>query len=194
MCLSLFTSCNKFKLSENDLNWQPYKVGDILVFKSNKAEIDSIYITEVESHSNPEDYLAVFSDEHEILFVSGELSKSDESNYNNRSVSLISMFADGNSEMRFEFKKINDSFQYPTTIVPIDSMKYMMMNNKKEFLHLNDVIEIIANDYYFEGEYDLQKFYWSKKYGYVSYNYNNGISWKLEKFIRNGKNILNKTD
>lgn len=42
-----------------------------------------------------------------------------------------------------------------------------------------------------EFESNLEYFYYSKEYGYLKFVYNDGNSYQLKKFIRNGNNIIN---
>src|SRR5690554_6254177 len=72
LLFGLFTSCRTDRLSKEDLEWQPYKVGDSLVFESNKGESKTIVIKNIESHINPTDPLDVFPEKYETLFVTGK--------------------------------------------------------------------------------------------------------------------------
>jgi hypothetical protein len=68
-----FFSCKSYELSEGDLAWQPYKVGDLLVFGSNKGDIDTVTIKSIEIYNNFDDQLAFFSNRIQTFFVNSEV-------------------------------------------------------------------------------------------------------------------------
>lgn len=187
----LLLGCKKFQLSKSDLEFQPYQLNDTLKFISSKNQSETIIVSDISSHSNPEDNLAVISDYHEKLFVTGKTSNED---FFQR-VNLLTMYSDKNSLIEFNFSKVNDSLTYPSTILTLDSLKEKLESlSKEDILNLNDVVKIKAEDYYFDMDFDLENIYWSKKFGYVRYEFNNGYFWELEEFIRAGKNILPEDD
>jgi len=75
--LCFIIGCKKHKLSKEDLKWQPYKEGDLLIFKSSKNKLDTIFITNIESFTNPGDHLAINPTYHQSLFVNGDVSLSE---------------------------------------------------------------------------------------------------------------------
>ncbi|MDC9721439.1 MAG: hypothetical protein PSN34_01535 [Urechidicola sp.] len=192
------TSCKKHSFTKSDLEWQPYEIGDILIFESNRKEVDTIFITDISTYSNPEDQLGIFSDYHETLFVSGEVTllnpKIDifKRPYYRDGINLLKMYASEESSIKFNLAKIGDTLSYPTTNISLDSLKYKMKYSPKiKLTNINDeVVKITTKDYYFDMKFDLATFYWSKKFGYVRYDFKNNYYWTLQKFIRNDENIL----
>ncbi|QHI38862.1 hypothetical protein IMCC3317_42620 [Kordia antarctica] len=192
----LLVGCTKYKLSITDLEWQPYLKGDILVFQSNMSEIDTVYITEINTYSNAEDHLAISSDHHETLFVSGLVTlarpKKDHlgNYYYKGGIKLLSMYADDDSHIEFELNKIGDSLRYASAKYTINEItKYYEESSKIDFNNIEDVVSMETSITY-KIDYDLKNIWWSKEYGYVRYEYKNNYYWELKKFIRNGEDIL----
>jgi len=60
-------------LSREAKNWIPYESGQIIIFKSNKGNTDSLKILSVNSYINPEDPLAVSSRKHETITIDAKV-------------------------------------------------------------------------------------------------------------------------
>lgn len=175
----MFFSCNTNKLSENDLEWQPYKEEDKLIFESNKGELDTIQIKNVETHTNPDDPLAILPNTVQSLFVVGK-------------VELLKLHC-GKKGSKIEFKiRLGDNnLKYPGTMLYLN----------KGILDTLTVVEFCdKTSYKIKAEesrgnmrdrpFDLRYIYWSKEYGYLGLEFENNYIWKLKSFIRNGENIL----
>ncbi len=192
----LTISCSRtYRLSKSDFEWQPYKKGDILVFKSIDNERDTIFINGIKSYLNPDDPMMP-KEYNETLFISGERSLSKPRKqaghlFYREYIDILEVFSgEENTYLTFVFKKKSDTLSYPTTVLSIDNLKYKF-KEKSKLSHNSILIE--AKDYYdLNFEYDLNFFWWSKQFGYVRYEFKNGIYWELEKFIRKGVNILDK--
>jgi len=193
LLLFSLVGCKEFKLSTDDLKWQPYEVDDILVFESNIGEVDSIKITSIDSYLNPKDPLAVFPDEYETLFVNGKLLNPNKEDKQWDHVNFLNLTSSEETWITFNIKKISDSLRYAEAKYSVDQLN-RFYNNKKVINNcINDIIELKPNytgglDY----EFDLKTYLWSKKYGYVRYSFKKGYYRELKKFIRNGRNILPK--
>ena len=192
----MLQSCGKtYKLSEEALAWQPYKVGDVLIFKSNKGEIDTIYVREINSHTNPSDPLDFFPDYHQSLFVTGEIKLREpkvdmmKKKYFTENINLLNLHADEESPFfYFVFEKKTDTLDYPTTALTLDSLKLEFKTKKK--LKYGAILIQAKEHYDLPFDYDLANFWWSKEYGYVRYEFKDGYYWELREFIRDNKNIL----
>lgn len=186
----LIQACKTQKLSKEDKEWQPYSKGDILVFKSSDNKRDSIFIDKIESHSNPNDPLSTGKKKYEFLFVSGEITLQEPiktklgHTFDRERIDILQMtLDDSNSYIKFVFSKKSDSLKYPTTVLSINELEGKVDENNP--------VKIKAKEYYdLPFDYDLESFWWSKKYGYTRYEFKNGSYWELEKFIRKGRNIL----
>ncbi len=65
----LLSSCSTYKLDEKDIKLNPYKVDDVLIFRNNFNEYDTVLITEINSYINPTDPLSFWGDRTEALTV-----------------------------------------------------------------------------------------------------------------------------
>lgn len=170
-------SCKTYKLSKNDLEWQPYKIGDTLIFESNQFETDTIVIKTIEIHSAAVGPLDIFPNIIQTLYVSGcEGGSILEMEASNKGVLIT-----------FSLNELgNDFTKYPTTVFEIKKLIKMQAEENTNY-------KIKAEEYYDnmkKYQYDLQYFYWSKNYGYLSFEFKNNYLWRLKSFIRNGKNII----
>lgn len=102
------------------------------------------------------------------------------------------MYADKESSIEFNISK-RDSFNYPVVVISVEDIE--LLKSIKKINEIN-VIEIEAVPFYpsyFDKGFDLKKYYWSKNFGYVRYEFKDGTYWELKKFIRGNKNILNSS-
>ena len=184
-------SCGKtHRISDTDLAEQPYHVGDTLIFMSSTNLVDSIFIDEIERFKSPSDPLDLFPDYTETVHISAHISllepyvSSINKMVQHEYMSFLSLRGSENSAyFDFELNKPRDTLRYRDFMVPIDSIRGKGMN---------EVIEINSNIYesIFPFPYDLERIFWSRKYGFVKYEFSNGLSWQLIAFIRRGENIL----
>lgn len=173
MVLMLF-SCKTYKLSKSDLEWQPYKIGDMLVFESNIGELDTIKIKNVETHINADDPLAVLPNRLQSLFVVEKRS-------------FLEMEAgEKGSYIHFTIRLGKNKLKYPGVVLSIKEMNELIEDESGRY-----VIE--AKEYYdnMKGRpFDLRYIYWSKKYGYLGLEFKDNYVWALKSFVREGKEIL----
>lgn len=171
LALFMLFSCKTYKMSENDLKWQPYKKGDVLIFESNKGEIDTVVIKSIETYINPDDPLAVFPNKLQSLFVISE-----------RSILEMSAGEKG-TYINFTMHLGNNKLKYPNTLRSITEMDEAKKDKNNRY-----VIE--ANEYYDnmkDRPFDLRYIYWSKEYGYLGLEFKDNYVWTLMSFIRDGK-------
>jgi hypothetical protein len=175
ICFSTFSnSCSTYKLTESDLEWQPYRKGDLLVFKSNFGEIDTIIVRSIETYKNPDDPLAILPNNMQSIFVNGKQN-------------ILEIDA-GKKESYIHFTlKLGDKYlKYPNIVKSIKELD-------KEKSKQNKIVAIEAKEYYDnlkELDFDLKNIYWSKEYGYIKLEFKNEYYWELQSFIRNGKNLI----
>ena len=169
----LILSCKKYKLSDDDLKWQPYKKGDLLIFQSNKGEIDTIQVTEIEIYNNPDDPLAIFPNIIQSLFVNGKKN-------------ILELQAGKNgSFIQFTLKLGDNNLKYPGVVKNIKEV-FPKTSSENEFI-------IEAKEYYDnmkDVSFDLRYIYWSKDYGYLGLEFKDNYIWKLKSFIRNNKYLI----
>lgn len=191
----LILSCSdKTYLSDDDLNWQPYKPYDELIFESNKGELFKIYIGTTDKNFGANDHLDIFPDYSETIAVTGEYTLIDpyESSIGEivrvENISLLYIGSGSNQpSIRFDFSKEKSSF-YGKNWFKIKELENREIISKYNF---NDVlvIEDSLKNYYHRDNH-ITRIYWSKKYGYIGYDQKNNYSWRLKKFIRGNKNII----
>lgn len=173
LLLMLF-SCRTHKISQRDLNWQPYKEGDIIVFESNKGEKDTIKIKRIEIYNNPDDPLAIFPNKLQSLFVIADKG-------------ILEMDAGKTGvSIHFTIRLGENELKYPNTVLTIKELNKKAEQGKDKY-----VIE--ANEFYDnmkDHPFDLRYIYWSKEYGYLGLVFKDNYSWSLISFIRDGKELL----
>lgn len=172
--LFMLFSCRTYKISQNDLKWQPYKDGDVLVFESNKGELDTITIRSIEKYTNPDDPLAVFPNKLQSLFVIGE-----------KNILKISAGKKG-TYVNFEICLGKNNLVYPCTIRSINELQNLKINEKDYIvIEAKEDCENLKN-----RSFDLRYIYWSKEYGYLGLEFKDNYIWSLKSFIREGKEKL----
>lgn len=172
----LFSSCKKYIISRSDLDWQPYREGDILIFESNKKEIDTIKIESIEIYTNPNDPIALFPEKSQTLFVSDE----------NLEVLILQAGKNG-TDVHFPIRLGKRPLNYPCTILNLQKLKRVKRINSSIVL-----IEAFENcDNMKDRSFDLSNILWSKEFGYLKMEFKDDYSWELKSFVRGGKEILN---
>lgn len=191
MVLMLF-SCKTYKLSKSDLEWQPYKIGDKLVFESNKGELDTIKVENIEVHTGADDPLAVLPNKIQTLFVSGLYYHKPKKDimgrmFNTTFCNVIEMRANSSgSFIEFTIRLGENELKYPSVVQRIKEMNKLNVDENGRY-----VIE--AKEYYDnmkDRPFDLRYIYWSKEYGYLGLEFKDNYIWALKSFIRDGKEIL----
>jgi hypothetical protein len=195
--LVLLFSCGKTTSLENeDLNWQPYQIGDSLEFTSSKGERFSLVIDTITRNHSVTDPLDIIPNRTENCRVIGVYSLINP---------WVSTIGDTVTEQSTPLLNLNSGLEQPSIrfyLIIEDSWFYgiswfeiRVLNNKKcsQFSTYNDVLvfEDLTGEYR-ERENQIERFYWSKEFGYIRYELKEGYFWQLEKFNRNGKNIINK--
>ena len=177
ICFStLIISCSSYNLSNRDIGWQPYRKGDILIFKSNNEETDTIIIRSVETYNNSDDHLAIFPNSIQSLFVNGKQN-------------ILELQAGKNgSFIHFTLKLGNRNLKYPNVVESVNEIVHKKFDN-------NEIIVIKAKEYYDNLKdlpFDLRNIHWSKVFGYVKLEFINEYFWELQSFIRGEKNLMKK--
>lgn len=193
----LICSCGKrTSLNESDLDWQPYEVGDSLVFESNRNESFTLVIKKISRYHSVTDPLDLIPDRTEHLSVFAQYSlinpwiSSIGDSVFHQDTELLELNA-GLDKSSLDLKlKIEDSWFYGNAWFDISD--YVKMNTK-ELFGFNDVL-VIEDEIgeYKDRENHVERLYWSKDYGYVRYELKNGYYWELNSFIRNKKDQLIK--
>jgi len=187
LILIIFTSCgNNYLLNDNDKKWNPYKGNEVLVFESNKGQIDSIHLRGAYIEKNVLSPYAIFPDSIEILkvycnnydpnsnFLCGddefiEIRPASPADGDYSSFFFVLTMKNAIIEGQFHFIENLDTIN--VTSLDINNRKY------------NDIaiIKGIYEDNIFEWEKpNNQIIYWSKTDGIVMFDLGDGNIWKLK--------------
>ena len=186
VCIISFCGCNTkhYKLSSNDLKWNPYKKNDILIFKSNKDEIDTLLITNISKGEAPNDPMSLSPKYYyEWLHVGAEWKK------NHESFLFMQFAASEDSNCGIDLSMVTDKAKFYS-----DSNYYSRNAMETFFTQLiinnliyDDVIKISPSgeqkyeggDKLFMRENFITTLYWSKSKGCVRFDLKNGYYREL---------------
>lgn len=185
-------SCNTYKLTDADLEWQPYKVGDMLVFESSKGELDTIKVENIEVLTGADDPLSVLPNKIQTLFVSGLYYHKPKKDimgrmFSTTSCSVIGMRANSSgSFIEFTIRLGENELKYPGVVQSIKEMSELNTDESGRYI-------IEAKEYYDnmkDRPFDLRYIYWSEKHGYLGLEFKNNYVWTLKSFIRGGEEMI----
>lgn len=189
----IFNSIRGDILNKEDLGWQPYMVGDELVFESNFGQIDKIIVTEIYKSELPAIPFSIIPKEVIEVRIQRKLiklpkNKDDSYNkydYNEKGIhntSTILLTLDANDY--FGGKKYEKSLEY---WVPLGVSKQKIKDLNALSKKNREIVLKEKNKHY--TTYEII----NKQYGIISYG-SNDKNWNLKKFMRNGKNIYKKNN
>jgi len=176
--LIVLASCTN-KLSEDEREWNPYVINEVLIFESSENERDSIVIDEVimdavSSGPTPELY------RHTYLMIYRK-RKLEENQFSNTEILNISSSTPNKpAEIGFELSFENAIFA-GWGIKLEDLEKYPTMSVTTKAGTFDDVIKIESVKYRPERENSVLYMYWSKKNGYIKFERADGFTWELVK-------------
>ncbi len=170
----VLNSCGFYKLSKSDLSMQPYKAGDILIFESNKGELDTIEIKEVEVHTNFDDPLDLLPNMVQSLFVVAKYSVLEMRKYKT------------GAYIYFTIRLGDNDLKYPCMGLSIQELEKL---SEKENSKIT-IKAIQSCDNMKDRPFDLRYIYWSKKYGYLGLEFKDNYVWNLKSFVRDGIEIV----
>ena len=175
----LLTSCETYRLSKKDKEWQPYRVGDTLIFHSSMGEVDTVHVGKIESYINPQDQLNLFATKYQTIFVGGK-----------RSIMRLGVGV-GNPHIRFDLRLGENKMRYPLLMrIRVSDIKDS--TDIVNFGNFKECFRITAVDSDDDWVFDLCYIYWCKELGYIGLEFKNGLTWELKEFRRKGKNILDE--
>jgi len=178
-------SCkSSYKLTTSEKAFNPYAAGDILVFKANTGETDTVFILEIERMKGPIDQLAIFPDKAEHLNVF--VRHSDPSpprgiqRYLENNFLEIHKWNRQTATVDFDFSASSAWFYGGNGLNMTD-----FLNSQKHELTIGSVkyTDIVVlnsgNTEYRERNNFISKIYWSISKGYVKFDLFNGKTWEL---------------
>jgi hypothetical protein len=180
-------SCKStYRLTEQEIIFNPYHVGDTLVFKSNTGDRDTIFIIGVDRRKNPTDQLAIFPNyaEHLSVFVkhSDPASPGGGQRYLRSNFLEIHKWSKISATIDFDFVA-KDAWFYGGNGISIIEIKNKTMTELKiNSIVFRDVVIIHSNNTEYRHRNNfIDKIYWSNKTGYLKFDLLNGVTWELEK-------------
>lgn len=178
----LLTSCSKrIEMPISEKEWNPYKAGEVLIFKSSDNEWDTIKIEKIIDNIFP-DAPGPLKYYNERLWVYVEHTGPD------WGLPLKSHFfkirtgtPDKPTTISFQLKAKNSVFYDRNwTIDELNSIEPITL--KTEFGQFSDVLVVSDMERrYSERENFIERIYWSKSTGYLKFVKKDGKTWELAK-------------
>lgn len=174
----LFVSCgSNYRLDKESLKYIPYEKNEILVFKSDRNDLDTIFITGLRRFNGCNDPLAIFPDNCEGYTLT--CTKSDP-NYDRylEQKELVEIVATSNNQTHISFDiTLKRSWFYNMasfTLEQFDSIPITELKIETEIY--KDVKVFEANGSYNQRDNYAERFYWSLTEGFL------GLDRKDEKW------------
>ena len=182
--LFMTSSCKSYKLTRDDLKWNPYKGNEILVFQNDNGDIDTIFVISVERLKNPDDPLAVSPNYHEsveVMVKHSDPTPPNDHRYLQSPFLKLYSAKDKNTLINFALTAKNAWFysgKYNKNELEKLATAELVTKNFK----YDDVLRLVPKSMeYFERDEFITTVYWSKKDGYVRFDLKNGVYWELIK-------------
>jgi hypothetical protein len=178
------------------MEWQPYKVGDRLEFKSNRNESYTIVIEKISRHHSVTDPLDIIPDKTEDLSVFGKYSLINPwvstigDSVFHKDTELLHMSSGIERSNLYLKLIIEDSWFYGDSWLDISELEKKSCIDSFGFNDLL-VFEDKIGEYKHRDNH-IERFYWSKEFGYIRYELKDGYFWELNRFIRNDKDRIIK--
>jgi len=183
----ILLSCGQTnKLSESDRLWMPYKGNEMLVFKSNAGDIDTIFFIRKDTlwgypdpalSTNKYEEVAIFSKHSDPYAIDGH-------RYLESYFLKIKKTISGKAELVIGLSAKDAKF-YRLSPIKIDSLnKVKPVTLQTTYGQHDDVYEIQTDDYgkdFYNRSNFVTKLYWSKSSGLLRYDKKDGVYWVLLK-------------
>ena len=180
-------ACNQtILLTDKDYSWMPYKGNEILVFKSNTKDTDTIFFIRKDTllgYPDPAlstakfEEVAIFSKHSDAYMSTGH-------RYLESYFLKIKKTMSKKAEIVFALSARDAKF-YRLNPIKIDSLcRIKLMPFTTSYKHYEDVYIIDAEDYtgsFYQRSDFVTKLYWSKSEGLIRYDKKNGVYWELLK-------------
>ena len=179
---TLLFSCGKrIEMPENEKEWNPYKVGEVLIFRSSDNELDTIKVKKITDNMFP-DGPGPLKYYNESLWVFVEHT---DPNYDRHLRNSFLEIETGTPEhpttISFRLLAKNAVFYHRNrTLDELNSMKQITLETP--FGKFSDVLEINDTERrYSKRSKFVEKIYWSKSNGYLKFIKKDGKTWELIK-------------
>ena len=176
------TSCGKrIEMPESEKKWNPYKAGEVLIFKSSENEMDTIKVEKITDNIFPDGPGPLkYYNEHLWVFVEHTDPYYDRQLKNNF-LEIETGTPEKPTTINFRLLAKNtvfyDSYR---TIKELKTIKPTVLETP--FGEFSDVLVIKDKKRrYFERDKFVEKIYWSKSNGYLKFEKKDGKTWELIK-------------
>jgi hypothetical protein len=173
-------SCTSFRVTNKEISkYNPYKKGDLLVYKDSKNTFDTIKVTKIKKGFG-KDPLAFFPTTHGIKVYGEFISKKHEPNnpYRGKYEVLISGLSNSKDDLKL-------FLQFFLNIKDDKILSCSIYTEATDTV----IIEVFNNTDFPKTTGYLKKIIWSSKKGFLKYEYEDGSYNELVAFIRKNKNI-----
>ncbi len=180
-------SCKStYRLTEQEIIFNPYRVGDTLVFKSNTGDRDTIFVLEIDRRKNPTSQLAILPDyaEHLSVFVKHSDPATPDGGHRYLRNNFLEMHKWNKISATIDFDfAAKDAWFYGGNGINITDIKnHTMTELKINSVVYRDVVIIHSNNTEYRHRNNfIDKIYWSNTTGYLKFDLLNGATWELEK-------------
>lgn len=171
------------RLTDNDIKFNPYKVGDTLVFKSNRNERDTLIVYSIHRRKLSEKcysflnciYTNLFCETWEGYYIN--ITKPN-SNWTGSSLLTIRAERDKTKTIYFDLR-IDNAWWYGDSEINLDTINlYKVTSFNTVNTTINDVLVIVSeNKDYLDRDNYIKKLYWSKSLGLIGFDKLNGDKW-----------------
>lgn len=174
------TSCsqNRTYLTEREIAWNPYKTGQVLIFRTVEGRTDTLLITNAEDKHFPEGIGALRNERLEVLVRINSPSVSK------RPIEVTLLYISSKtikdpSEISFKLRLAGEGSFWGKPYSLDELEKYGVISVKTLYGEFDDVIRIDDNSNQVFRENDIAAIFWSKSVGYVKCIKKDGTVWEL---------------
>lgn len=177
---------SNYRLLDTDIDFNPYNIGDTLLFNSNKGEKDTIIIYSINKDVLTEKCYSYFSCIYSKLITDsweGFSVNTNKINENWKGKTLLTIRAepDGRKTIYFDIS-LNNAWWYGNeeNLEQIKKIESITFNNG---IHTFSDVQVIKSNSqeYLERQNFIEKIYWSKSYGIIGFDKLDGEKWIVTK-------------
>jgi hypothetical protein len=176
------------RLRKEDYEWMPYDGHEILVFRSNAGDVDTIFLLKKDTLRAYPEAQSLNGTEYEVLSIfcrhSDPNSPSENHQYLENDFFRIEKSKDNRSRLTILLAAKDANF-YRLTSIRIDTLvEEKPLSLQTKIGQYTDVYEINGEDYtgsFSQRSNFITKVYWSKSQGLIRYDKRGGVYWELEK-------------
>jgi hypothetical protein len=181
------TSCGQTNtLTQDDYKWMPYRGNEILIFKSNTGDTDTIFLLKKDTLMGYVDPLSINGRKYEVLSIF--CKHSDPYMEGNGHRYLKNDFVriekeKGNLSMLRILVSAKDANFYRLTDIKIDSLAKASPTSLQTKMGKYDDVYVIDGEDYLGGLFQrsdfITKVYWSRSNGLIRYDKKDNAYWEL---------------